>query len=234
MNNGLAGLLDQASYYLASSFHLRLFDNWELLMSLFAVLLALAWLISAKFSFQPERLQWLNRLLSHAKTYFLILALLIIVRASFLAPIRISSSEMQAEFKAGQIIVLEKISWGIRLPMSNRLFSYRTAKINDIIMYHHLDKSHRKIDMRIRKVLAVAGDRVLVDFKNSSASIEHNDHKTNYRFQAKTDKLDGVLAFAIPKNKLLVVTNTLRARNFSNPEYVTSDRIVGTPHTLPF
>lgn len=234
MNNSLADWVDHLSFYLASSFNLRLFDDWELVMSLVALVLALAWLVSAKISFQPERLQWLNRFLRHAKTYFLILVALVIARGSFLEPVRIASDELQPEFQNGQLVLVEKISWGIRLPIFNRLYNYGSPKRNDIILYNHLNRKKRKIESRMRKIIAVAGDKVLVDFSKSSASIEHNNQKINYSFQGLANKSDEVLAFVVPKHKMLVASNKLRAQNFSNPEYVALKQIVGTPKALPF
>jgi len=234
MNNVLADWVDRLSFYLASSFDLRLFDGWELVMSLVALVLALAWLMSAKISFRPEQLQWLNRFLGYAKTGFLILVALIIARGSFLEPVRVASNELQPEFNDGQLVVVEKISWGIRLPMSNRLFNYGTAKRNDIVMINHLNRSQRKVESRMRKIIAMAGDKVLVDFSKSSASIEHNNQKFSYSFQGLANKSDEVLAFVVPKHKMLLATNKLRAQNFSNPEYVTLKQIVGTPKALPF
>jgi len=234
MKNSLAELIDNVTYYFASSYGLRLIDDWELVMSAVAVLFALAWMISAKISFQGEHLLWLNRFLSHAKTLFWMLALLIIARGSFVEPVRISSSEWEPVFNSGQLVIIDRISWGIRLPMSNRIFSYRTPRINDIVMYNHLNTRKAELESRIRKVFAVAGDRVLVDYKNAVASIDHNNQKVEYHFQGDGNKSDEVLAFVIPNGKFFVATNTLRASNFSNPDYVTLRQIVGTPIALPF
>lgn len=229
MNNALPELVDHASYYLASSFGLRLFDNWEFVMSLVAVLLALAWMISAKISFQAERLQWLNRLLPHGKTLFLILAAIIIIRGSFISPVHVLSNDLQPELINGELILIDKISWGIRLPMSNRLFSYRRPKLNEIVMFNRLNSTKQRVESRLRKIIAVAGDRVLVDFKNSKATIDHDDRKIVHSFQAAANIEGDVLAFAVPRNQVLVASNTLRAQNFSHPDYVSFAQIVGTP-----
>jgi len=234
MKHEIADAISNATYYLAIKFSIRLIDNFELVVVFAALILAVLWLLFIIFNNRISQLPWLYKFLSNSKSYFIIVVSVAILRSSFLEPVHVNSSDLQPQIKANSFVIVEKISWGIRLPLTNRLISYRTPKRGDIVMLRYLNKAEQETAFLIRKVLAVSGDHVVINFAKSEYIIEHQGVTTKQAFQGASNRALENISLEVPVNQVLLVTNSINQQDFTKPEFMPIGNIVGTPLALPF
>lgn len=121
------------------------------------------------------------------KIFILALLIVFVVRIFFIQPFTVSSSQMETALVKGDRVVVSKLAYGVRLPMTilsspfsfdvysdaiqlgyNRLFA-SNAKRNDVVVFNsplELGKPLDKRSLYVSRCVAVSGDSMQVDNEN--------------------------------------------------------------------
>jgi len=94
----------------------------------------------------------------YSKAFFPVLAIVLILRSFVAEPFRIPSNSMMPTLLTGDFILVNKYTYGLRLPISNKkFFAIDEPKRGDVVVFrppHHPDQDW------IKRVIGLPGDRV--------------------------------------------------------------------------
>lgn len=132
--------------------------NFELIITSLTVIAFVFWVIH-KLT-QKERT---SGFVFFIQSFFGVLLLVFILRSFLFEPFRIPSSSMRPTLVIGDFVLVNKFTYGIRLPVSHqKIISFNSPQRGDIIVFRYpLDQS---IDY-IKRVVGVPGDLVEVKGK---------------------------------------------------------------------
>jgi len=153
------------------------------------VLTGLIWLIDWVFFRAQRKMQVLPErrgvkstipepvLVEYARAFFPILLLVLIFRSFIIEPFRIPSGSMHPTLYEGDFIVVDKFSYGPKLPLFHfKLFNLGSPKRGDVIIFKRL-KQEESMDM-IKRVVGLPGDRI--QYKNNRIYINDVPVKQNF------------------------------------------------------
>lgn len=157
----------------------------------------------------------------------------------------IPSGGMENSLFRGEHILVNKWSYGLRLPLMS-LFSYhrwnnKLVKKEEIVVFNNPGSTSQPvIDRRevfISRCIGVPGDTLFVDSLFSvltSESMPSPDQKRLYHYpRAKAQQLDSLLAtLAITNNQLMGQQDSSDVRSFSRYEYYLIEQAMGEDHWL--
>lgn len=165
---------------------------------------------------------------------------MVLLRGCVVTPYLIPSSGMENSLYRGERILVNKWSYGLRLPFM-RLWGYhrwaeKPVCKDDILVFNNpANLSQTAIDQKeifISRCLGVPGDTLLVDSLFSVISSEKNvpDRKSLYTYpREKEPQLDSLLALlSIHPNTLLGQDTAYNVRSFSRYEYYLLEQALGT------
>lgn len=94
----------------------------------------------------------------YSNSFFPVLALVLILRSFLFEPFQIPSGSMLPTLKIGDFIVVNKFTYGVRLPVINtRVIKFNDPKPGDVAVFRYpLDKRLNYI----KRVIGVAGDKI--------------------------------------------------------------------------
>lgn len=99
----------------------------------------------------------------YANSFFPVLALVLVVRSFLFEPFQIPSGSMLPTLKIGDFILVNKYSYGVRLPVTNtRIIEVADPQAGDVVVFRY------PLDERlsyIKRVIGVAGDRIRYENK---------------------------------------------------------------------
>lgn len=103
----------------------------------------------------------------YANSFFPVLALVLVLRSFLFEPFQIPSGSMLPTLKIGDFILVNKFSYGVRLPVVNtRIIPVNNPKLGDVAVFRYpLDKRLNYI----KRVVGVAGDKI--SYHNSTLHI---------------------------------------------------------------
>ncbi|MEN8176782.1 MAG: signal peptidase I, partial [Pseudomonadota bacterium] len=121
------------------------------------------WLIDAVF-FAARRRRRLGSqakepiLVDYARSFFPIFLLVLLIRSFLVEPFRIPSGSMMPSLLVGDFILVNKFSYGLRLPVSDTKFmEMDEPQRGDVVVFRYpLDRSTDYI----KRVVGLPGDRV--------------------------------------------------------------------------
>lgn len=174
----------------------------------------------------------MNRLLKWILAFSAAIVLVLLLRSFAFTSCLIPSEGMENSLFRGERILVNKWSYGLRLPGMS-LFSYqrwnnRAVKKEDIVVFNNpASTSQPIIDRRevfISRCVGVPGDTLFVDTLFSIVSPEgaaNPDQKRIYLYpQAKEQQMDSLLTIlSIANNRLMGRNATNHVRSFSRYEY---------------
>jgi signal peptidase I len=97
-------------------------------------------------------------IVEYAKSFFPVILIVFFVRSFIVEPFKIPSGSMMPTLLAGDYILVNKFTYGLRLPILNRtLIAMNTPKRGDVIVFHYPPDT--SIDY-IKRVIGVPGDRI--------------------------------------------------------------------------
>lgn len=143
---GLAGV-----YYSVISF--------PLFMLLILLLTGVIWLIDYLF-FQKKRAAGVEEptAVEYAKSFFPVILLVFLIRSFLAEPFKIPSGSMRPTLLAGDYILVNKFTYGLRLPVLNTVFlDISQPKRGDVTVFHF--PPNPKIDY-IKRIVGLPGDRI--------------------------------------------------------------------------
>lgn len=120
------------------------------------------WAIDA-LVFKPRRLK-VNKdarepkLAEYARSFFPILLIVFILRSFIVEPFRIPSGSMKPTLLEGDFILVNKYTYGLRLPLvGKKVFSLNNPKQGDILVFRYPNDTN--VDF-IKRVVGVPGDKI--------------------------------------------------------------------------
>ncbi len=128
------------------------------------VVTGLIWLIDV-FVFAPKRKQLAEGkgakvplLVEYSRSFFPIILIVLVLRSFLVEPFRIPSGSMMPTLLVGDFILVNKFSYGIRLPVLNKkVIETWRPKRGDVVVFQYPENP--SIDY-IKRVVGVPGDRV--------------------------------------------------------------------------
>ena len=110
-------------------------------------------------------------LVTYAKGYTPLLALVFVMRAFIAEPFQIPSASMKPTLIEGDFVVVSKFGYGLRVPgLETELFDLGDPNPGDVIVFkppHELNRTY------IKRLVAVPGDHVRYDFVTKSLYLNH-------------------------------------------------------------
>ncbi|MFW5431547.1 MAG: signal peptidase I [Methylophilaceae bacterium] len=133
--------------------------GFPLFMLLILVLTGLIWLVDYLF-FQKKRAVGTTEptTVEYAKSFFPVILLVFLIRSFLAEPFKIPSGSMLPTLLAGDYILVNKYTYGLRLPVLNTVFiDISQPKHGDVAVFHF--PPNPKIDY-IKRVVGLPGDRI--------------------------------------------------------------------------
>src|SRR5210317_598705 len=129
----------------------------------------------------------LLKVINVAKEFFPILLLVFVIRTFVVEPFKIPSGSMMPTLIAGDFIAVNKFSYGLRLPVFNKLiFQTGSPQRGDVFVFHY--PKDPSIDY-IKRVIGLPGDTIRYDnkklFINNQALPQ--SFLGNYEYQLNAD-----------------------------------------------
>lgn len=162
--------------------------GFPLFMLLILLLTGLIWLIDYLF-FQKKRAIGAEEptTVEYAKSFFPVILLVFLIRSFVAEPFKIPSGSMMPTLLAGDYILVNKFTYGLRLPVLNTVFlDINQPKRGDIAVFHF--PPNPKIDY-IKRIVGLPGDRV--QYQNKRLVINDNPIDATILDDADNQMLDG-------------------------------------------
>jgi len=130
-----------------------------------------------------------GELFSFLKTIVVFFSIALMLRASVVEAFKIPSSSMEPTLEIGDHILVNKLSYGARLPLvSKTIFNFRAPKRGDVVVFT-LPDDPRTADVNesktniIKRIIGLPGDQIEVEGMNVSINGEELDEDYARWFQ---------------------------------------------------
>jgi len=141
--------------------------GFPLFMVLMLLLTGVIWLIDYLFFEKKRSSKEEPTAVEYAKSFFPVLLLVFVIRSFIAEPFKIPSGSMNPTLLAGDYILVNKFSYGLRVPVLNSVFlNTGEPSRGDVMVFHF--PLNKKIDY-IKRVIGIAGDRI--QYKNKQLII---------------------------------------------------------------
>lgn len=141
---------------------MKLYMDFSAILAIATMIAGGIWLLDALF-FKARRLRCdppadEPKIVDYARSFFPILLIVFILRAFLVEPFRIPSGSMKPSLLEGDFILVNKFSYGFRLPLlGTKLFEMDEPKRGDIVIFRN--PQNTSIDY-IKRVIGVPGDKI--------------------------------------------------------------------------
>jgi signal peptidase I len=123
-----------------------------------------------------------NKIIEYSRSFFPVFLIVLILRSFIFEPFRIPTGSMKPTLVEGDFILVNKFSYGLRLPvLGTKLLAIDEPKVGDIVVFRH-DKEK---DL-IKRVIGVPGDHV--KYANKKLYINDVEVPTKYLQSALDDQ----------------------------------------------
>lgn len=176
----------------------------------------------------------LNEVISFARTLALFLAAAFFLRASMVEPFKIPSGSMRKTLQEGDYILVNKLSYGLRLPFfTDTLYSFSTPRRGDIVVFVRIDDpmttENEAKDHIIKRVVGLPGD--IVEVKGTQVYINHQPLRESYAVWDKVAFREGNFApETVPPGKVFLLGDNRdhsKDSRFWNDPFLPMHRITG-------
>ncbi|WP_300494326.1 signal peptidase I [uncultured Methylophaga sp.] len=133
--------------------------SFPAIMVLLVAITGLIWLVD-RFWLAPKRKVNDNEpaIVEYAKSFFPILLLVLVIRSFIAEPFRIPSESMLPTLHVGDFILVNKFSYGVRLPVINtKILDTGSPERGDVMVFRY--PKQPEIDY-IKRVIGLPGDKV--------------------------------------------------------------------------
>ena len=133
--------------------------SFPLFMILILLLTGIIWLIDTLF-FQKKRAAGSIDpvAVEYAKSFFPVILLVFLIRSFIAEPFKIPSGSMMPTLLAGDYILVNKYTYGLRVPLANNIFyEINQPHRGDVIVFHF--PPDPKIDY-IKRIVGLPGDKI--------------------------------------------------------------------------
>jgi len=149
--------------------------SFPAIMVLLVAITGLIWLVD-RFWLAPKRKVNDNEpaIVEYAKSFFPILLLVLVIRSFIAEPFRIPSESMLPTLHVGDFILVNKFSYGVRLPVINtKILDTGSPERGDVMVFRY--PKQPEIDY-IKRVIGLPGDKV--GYFNKTLYINGQEVKT--------------------------------------------------------
>jgi len=163
--------------------------SFPAIMVLLVAITGLIWLVD-RFWLAPQRPVDKNEpaMVEYAKSFFPIILLVLVIRSFIAEPFRIPSSSMLPTLHVGDFILVNKFSYGIRLPVINtKILDTGTPERGDVMVFRYPEQP--QIDY-IKRVIGLPGDKI--GYFNKTVYI--NGQEVMQKDGEKPSELAGMIA----------------------------------------
>ncbi|HSR01890.1 MAG TPA: signal peptidase I, partial [Methylophilaceae bacterium] len=194
---------------------------FPLFMLLILLLTGLIWLVDYLF-FQKKRSEVADEstTVEYAKSFFPVILLVFVIRSFIAEPFKIPSGSMMPTLLAGDYILVNKFTYGLRLPVLNTVFlDISQPKRGDVAVFHF--PPNPKIDY-IKRIVGLPGDKVQYQNKRlvingepvEVSFLEHSDYTDQDQSIIKAHRLrerlgevvHDILIYDIPNSRYQVAS----------------------------
>ncbi|WLD57448.1 signal peptidase I [Salinispirillum sp. LH 10-3-1] len=110
-----------------------------------------------------------NGLVEYAKSFFPVLALVVVLRSFLFEPYQIPSGSMRPNLIVGDFLLVNKFSYGFRLPVvKTQLTDFGAPQPGDIMVF---TPPHQTYQNYIKRVVGVGGDRIQYDYRTKELRV---------------------------------------------------------------
>ena len=134
--------------------------DFALIMFLLLVVTGSAWLVDP-FAFRPKRAEgdkeswWAE----YAKSFFPVILAVFLLRSFLVEPFKIPSGSMIPTLQVGDFILVNKFTYGIRLPIvSKKIIQINDPRRGDVMVFHYPEDP--SVDY-IKRVVGLPGDKIM-------------------------------------------------------------------------
>lgn len=159
-----AGLLDSTGFFflLCASIAVILLWGFEFFLVLATAVSGLTWLADALWLARRRRAgagkAGEPAYVEYSKSFFPVLIFVLLLRSFLVEPFRIPSGSMLPTLEVGDFILVNKFSYGLRLPvLHNKFLSVDDPERGDIVVFRYPEQPSLNY---IKRVVGVPGDRV--------------------------------------------------------------------------
>jgi signal peptidase I len=194
------GLLEVAwpVLFIAAMGLLLKFTDFAAVLLLAAVITGLIWLYDAKFA-RPRRASDIPEpvVVDMARAFFPVIVIVFLIRSFWVEPFKIPSGSMKPTLLVGDFILVNKYTYGIRLPVINKkIIDINPVRRGDVVVFRY--PADPSVDY-ITRVIGLPGDKVQYRGKRLTINGEsvpvqpagfYTDAELNYlRLPTFTEKL---------------------------------------------
>jgi signal peptidase I len=178
------------------------FTDFAAVLLLAAVITGLIWLWDARWA-RPRRTAGEPEpvLVDMASAFFPVIVVVFLIRSFWVEPFKIPSGSMKPTLLVGDFILVNKYTYGIRLPVINKkVIDVSPLRRGDVVVFRYPDDPN--VDY-IKRVVGLPGDKVVYRNKRLTINGEalsygndgfYTDSELNYlRLPTFTEKLDAHL-----------------------------------------
>jgi len=176
------------------------FTDFAAVLLLAAVITGLIWLWDVKWA-RPRRMADQSEpiVVDMARAFFPVIVVVFLIRSFWVEPFKIPSGSMKPTLLVGDFILVNKYTYGIRLPVINKkVIDINPVRRGDVVVFRYpVDPS---VDY-IKRVIGLPGDKVVYRGKRLTVNGEavavqgsgyYTDQEVNYmRLPTFLEKLDG-------------------------------------------
>ena len=133
--------------------------SFPLFMILILALTGIIWLLDYLF-FQKKRAASVAdpTIVEYAKSFFPVILLVFLIRSFVAEPFKIPSGSMMPTLLAGDYILVNKYTYGLRVPLVNNIFyKINQPKRGDVVVFHF--PPDPKVDY-IKRIIGLPGDKI--------------------------------------------------------------------------
>jgi signal peptidase I len=176
------------------------FTDFAAVLLLAAVITGLIWLWDVKWA-RPRRMADQSEpiVVDMARAFFPVIVVVFLIRSFWVEPFKIPSGSMKPTLLVGDFILVNKYTYGIRIPVINKkMVDVNPVRRGDVVVFRYpVDPS---VDY-IKRVIGLPGDKVIYRGKRLTVNGEavavqgsgyYTDQEVNYmRLPTFLEKLDG-------------------------------------------
>jgi signal peptidase I len=226
------GLLEVAwpVFFIAAMGLLLKFTDFAAVLLLAAVITGLIWLFDAKFA-RKRRMADESEpvLVDMARAFFPVIVAVFLIRSFWVEPFKIPSGSMKPTLLVGDFILVNKYTYGIRLPVINRkIIDVNPIRRGDVVVFRY--PADPSVDY-IKRVVGTPGDKVVYRGKRLTINGEdqavqpagfYTDAELNYlRLPTFTEKLGNAThqMMVVPAQPPVDLAQVRQFANRGNCEY---------------
>lgn len=162
-----------------------------------------------------EKLNKEPLLVEYGKSFFPVLAIVLVLRSFLIEPFQIPSGSMKPTLEVGDFILVNKFAYGIRLPvLDSKVIEVGDPQRGDVMVFRYPNDPNINY---IKRVIGVPGDHVAVEGKQVYINGEAVPKKFLYeRFDDDFDDIPAFGAYPIARfytEKLGEVEHQIRERD---------------------